>query len=188
MTVRPIIFSAPMVKALLAGNKHQTRRLATSPLRKCEPGDLLYVRETFRHWRASASGKTAVYSADDRWIDWGSGENFVEKVQWLTPATPSIHMPRWASRLTLRVDAVRVERLQSISKPDAIAEGIERVEQNGLTFWQDYLDFEEAWSDPRTSYRSLWEKLHGRDSWLSDPDVLVLSFAVIEDNVDRLAA
>lgn len=195
--IRPIIFSGPMVRAILDGRKTQTRRLAASPLRRCEPGDLLYVRETFRHWRGSASGKTAIYSADDRWIDWGSGENFIQKVQWLSPATPSIHMPRWASRITLRIEAVRVEPLQAISEEDAKAEG--------LAFHNDPSDVDPKFPDgyyyiaynpgpqcPRPTavetYAALWRQLHGADSWDSNPDVLVLSFTSIAGNVDRIAA
>jgi hypothetical protein len=67
----------------------------------------LYVRERFHPWKGSASGRTIVYTADDRWIDWGSGENFIDKVEWLTAATPAVCMPRWASRLTLQIEAVK---------------------------------------------------------------------------------
>lgn len=171
MTVRPIIFSGPMVQALLDGRKTQTRRLATSPLRKCEPGDRLYVRENFFQF-----GGPVAYAAD------ANEPLFPRKM------TPSIHMPRWASRLTLEVEAVRVEALNWISAADAIAEGIEPVEQDGVTYWQDYLDDEEAYDDPRISYQSLWEKLHGIESWFVNPGVVVLTFKVLADNVDRIAA
>jgi len=71
-----------------------------------KPGDELWVCESFRRWRGSASGKTIVYDADDRWIDYGSGENFIDRVTWLTPSTPPSKMPKWASRLRLRVERV----------------------------------------------------------------------------------
>src|SRR5579872_7240504 len=121
MTDRPIIFSAPMVRALRGGRKTMTRRLATSPLAKARAGDRLWVRESFTLYDREEpieGGKffrrvpTPMYAADyegfnkpDR--DWS----------W----SPSIHMPRWASRLTLIVTAVKVERLQEISEEDARA-------------------------------------------------------------------
>jgi hypothetical protein len=176
VTDRPIIFSGPMVRALLDGRKTQTRRLAASPLRRAEVGDRLWVRETFRHWQGSASGKTAVYAVDDQWIDWGSGERFVEKVQWLSPATPSIHMPRWASRLTLDVTAVRIEHLQAISVFDAAAEGHPRSDD---AYPEDvHLDAARDW------YMDLWDSLHPKQPWSSNPPVVVLEFEVRQANID----
>lgn len=185
MTVRPIIFSGPMVLALLEGRKTQTRRLATSPLRKCEPGDRLYVRETFHPWTGSASRKTIAYVADGQWIDWGSGWRGKPDGNFLTRATPSIHMPRWASRLTLEVEAVRVEPLQSICPADALAEGVTNEMVHRCVREFDNPLPEDSWVG---GYAWLWSSLHGRESWDSNPDVLVLSFSVIADNVDRLAA
>jgi hypothetical protein len=109
MKVQSITMSQPTVRALLANDKTQTMQLTSSSsrLRTLQPGDLLYVRERFHPWTGSASGRTIVYTADDRWIDWGSGENFIDKVEWLTVATPAVCMPRWASRLTLQIEAVK---------------------------------------------------------------------------------
>lgn len=174
-----------MVLALLAGRKTQTRRLATSPLHRTEVGDRLWVRETFQHWRGSASHKTAVYAADDTWLDHGSGETFVDKVTWLTPATPPIHMPRWASRLTLEVTDVRVEHLQAISRADAIAEGLCLASDHIEEVWRwPEPDHEGLWLSPRAAYRWLWGQLHGRESWDANPEVVALTFEVKRGNID----
>jgi len=150
---RPIIFSGPMVQALLAGRKTMTRRLATSPLRKCQPGDRLWVRESF-----SSSDPGPVYRADhgDEATGWG----------W----TPSIHMPRKHSRLTLIVNAVKFERLQDINGLDALAEGITREE--GVSPWRTFL--------------RLCNSLHGEGAWQANPEIVALSFTVIRSNIDAV--
>lgn len=150
MVDRPMIFSAPMVRALLEGRKTQTRRLmpgqawlaqAYDPIvsgrriynyagdelvseARFAPGDRLWVREAWRatgEWdchppRAIQPGYTR-YEADPC-VAHSYGK-----------LRPSIFMPRWASRLTLMVTDVKVERLQDISEADAVAEGIERSEK-----------------------------------------------------------
>lgn len=95
---------------------------------------------------------------------------------------PSIFMPRWASRITLEITKVRVERLNEISTKDCIAEGIESsLPSPGCAFvYKDYLDCAtdvfEWFSDPRDSYRSLWESINGRGSWENNPWVWVIEF------------
>jgi hypothetical protein len=103
---------------------------------------------------------------------------------------PGIHMPRWASRLTLTVLDVRVQRLQDISEEDAIAEGIgSNPVQEGT--WIDYPERTSAagWSDPRKSFRSLWDSINGRRegaSWNDNPWVVALSFCVERKNIDAV--
>jgi len=193
MTDRPIIFSAPMVLALIAGRKTQTRRLATSPLRRCEVGDRLYAREAFGVASIFTDVVEVRYQASER----GCYTDFVEQVP-VAAATgakvtwpkyrPSIHRPRWASRLTLIIEAVRAEPLQAISEADAVAEGIEFVtETSSGRFYRNYRGGDcpmMAWG----SYRSLWESLHGEESWAENPDVVALSFRVVRENIDRIAA
>lgn len=200
MKERPILFSAPMVRALLAGTKTQTRRVmsekhcwhfieATGDLALCpygRPGDRLWVRETWvpdppidDSWASTAwngCGRT-VSEIPERFhhprfcnyaADWLHGP-----IRW----TPSIHMPRWASRITLEVTDVRVERLQSISESDAIAEGIEIKfdgQGNPLTFGGtiDALRPHAA----REAYRALWESINGLGSWDANPWVWVVEF------------
>ena len=183
----PIIFSAPMVRALLEGRKTQTRRLAwrpapviaivteghptqevrnPSPWQRVQPGDRLWVRETF----AAPALMPTQYRADPpiRCGHW-DGER--------GPWKPAIHMPRWASRLTLTVTAVRVQRLQEISEDDAQAEGIvSRVAPNGHVTWHipDLI----CGQSPRRAFRLLWDALHGPTAWEANPEVVALSFTV----------
>lgn len=146
MTEHPIIFSTPMVRAILDGRKTQTRRVARnqpSPgnyLDPCPygvPGDRLWVRETWAGNRPRVCYKADMtsYGVADA-IDLDSGEVipdaklFPETVGIGVPVPktwrPSIHMPRWATRLFLIVDDVRVQRVQEISEADAVAEGFNR--------------------------------------------------------------
>ena len=96
---------------------------------------------------------------------------------------PSIHMPRWASRIDLEVVKMRAERLQDISEADAIAEGIEAAEGKADGgFWMNYLTGK--WEFPAEqnqkgaidSYKSLWESINGHGSWSANPWVWVVEF------------
>lgn len=173
MTDRPIIFSASMVRALLDGRKTMTRRLAwrsngkegehfvaqamQSPWTKVGVGQRLWVRENrWRNGGYAATDKPSI--ANDGMI-------------------PSIHMPRFASRLTLLVTARKVERVQDINETDAKAEGVLDIE---------FPDGRKA--SPVLLFRALWCKLHGDESWEENPEIVCLSFKVIPENVDALAA
>lgn len=208
MKERPILFSAPMVRAILAGNKTQTRRVvkpqphkvdggvpfgdapawahaepgsAVMPCTYGKRGDQLWVREThapqpdcllaWDRWRSGLGGEKPIihYAAD------------ALETSWVDRWRPSIHMPRWASRITLEVTGVRVERLQGISKNDAQAEGIERMEDfYDCPCWRVYGEPDGADvvapDDPIGSYRSLWELIHGPGSWDTNPWVWVVEF------------
>jgi len=198
---RPVLFSAPMIRAILEGRKTVTRRIVkpqpyladngehwiwdgkkcaamwavteTPNLSDCCPhgqaGDRLWVRETFAHiWTDKERDWHCVYVADGipEYLPKG------EVIKW----TPSIHMPRAYSRLTLEVVSVRVERLQQISAKDAKAEGCEYRIQcgNGMTT-QEHDGT--GWID---GYRQLWETLHGPGSWELSPWVWVIEFRRIE--------
>jgi hypothetical protein len=205
MTDRPIIFSAPMVRALLDGRNTQARRLTTSPLRQCAVGDRLWVRESFfvmsddYGWEDYASrqgcqpDRTIGYRADQDDgpmiddCDWEPPRNAKREVHGLAGEDdteawtligdiPSIYMPRWASRLTLIVEAVRVEPLQAISEADALAEGVDRIRFPEVGDW--------GW--PQRKYRDLWNSLHGADSWDANPEVVALTFRVVRGNIDRI--
>lgn len=167
MSDRPIIFSGSMVRAILAARKTMTRRLATSPLRKCEPGDLLWVRETIA---THAAAEPRVYAKGDG-HPWGSpiyratfGGGMLPECEGFTKWRPSIHMPRWASRITLQVTGVKIERLQDISREDALAEGVDGGSGPGYDF-------------ALHAFKSLWEALHGETAWGENPDVIAISFA-----------
>src|SRR5690606_6141569 len=88
------------------------------------------------------------------------------KARWRSP----IHMPRWASRLTLTVTNVRVQRVAEISSADAIAEGC-AVHANSATIDCDT-------PDPRDEFRALWNGIHGPDAWDRNPWVAAISFSV----------
>lgn len=189
-TARPILFSAPMIQALLAGRKTQTRRIVKpqppdnlAMYRHCDGwrydgvdyqgdetercpygivGQYLWVRESLYQF-----GGRIEYAAD-----YGA-PSFTRKT------TPSIHMPRWASRLTLRITDVRVERLQDISETDSLAEGIQKVgsrwEAQGIC------------ATPVSAvdaYRLLWSYINGAGSWATNPWCWCLSFSVEKRNVD----
>lgn len=118
MKERPILFSAPMVQAILAGSKTQTRRVVKSPGMESpcpygEIGDFLWVRETW-----GVRDGMIVYRANDEDMPLDKGEKW----------KPSIHMWRNASRITLEITNVRIERLQEISESDARAEGVSKYE------------------------------------------------------------
>lgn len=204
MTDRPIIFSAPMVRALLAERKTQTRRIYKVPSGSyveqggvwamtdgCAygdaalpytPGDRLWVRENCATW----GDHEAIYRADDA-VEYGlavSDGKFGAKWK----ARPSIHMPRWASRLTLTVSDVRVQLLQDISEADAIAEGIDRLPDSGVPNHFS-VSVDGGWlSDPTAigAYGLLWEHIHGPGAWDANPWVAALTFTVQRGNIDQI--
>lgn len=197
MTVRPIIFSGPMVRRLIALGKTQTRRLATSPLRKVQPGDRLYVREKWQLHSRASDLCTVVYGASEN-LSWTEfhGQFPDVNAEGMSPKPfqegwrSSLHMPRWASRITLEVTAVRVEPLQAISHEDCVAEGVEPLGGDGPNFYT--VNLPNGWNysqpTPRPCYETLWRELHGQGSWDANPDVLVVSFTPIAGNVDQLVA
>jgi hypothetical protein len=214
MTDHPVIFSAPMILALLAGRKTQTRRLAyrpckacgapgtceherrTSPWRNVKAGDRLWVRESLKSDRMEnfLSGErttnaiVAYYAADDSECVEQSGFNLA----WIWEKTklPSIHMPRTFCRLTLIVTATKVERVQYISNEDAMAEGIESRMADVISMrWPAYFGDPSIASDtPKEAFAALWSMIHGTDSWNANPEVVALTFRVIKANIDSQAA
>jgi hypothetical protein len=173
-----------MVRAILNGSKTQTRRVVKLkpwhslqeredgtlwpwmhdndrdcdhwlPCPYGQPGDRLWVRETFaegihqmadaNHWAYAADRFGTQQRLSDRW-------------------KPSIHMPRSASRITLEITIVRVERLQDISEADAMAEGVNAGK---------YLGLERA---NARAFSELWESINGPDSWAANPWVWVIEF------------
>lgn len=186
MKERPILFSAPMVRALLAGTKTQTRHIvkaryrgtpdthdirfdANDGLWYCErgqwmqscpygvPGDRLWVRET---WACPG----AVPRSDDpvrpgMRIEYRASE--ARAHGW----RPAIHMPRWACRLVLEVTGVRVERLQDITEADARAEGAPLVAQ-----------FNAYDGKHITGFARMWASINGEGSWETNPWVWVIEF------------
>lgn len=212
MTERPILFSAEMVRAILKGDKTQTRRvMKVQPYAdsivtvkhyhptvidrhgdmqpgpeifgalwgngeyglRCPygaPGDLLWVREGFAVqpllWADNRGPQPIHYTADQ--IIGFAGKPDTRQIEDYR-SKPSIHMPRWASRITLEVKSVRVERLQDISEDDARAEGCPYPPE-----WANrFMDRDET---ARTWFKSLWNRISGPGAWGDNPWVWVISF------------
>lgn len=225
MADRPILFSGPMVRALLAGTKTQTRRMLNpQPPEGADlvglyapgltavfevltqrgpdyavrlrhmPKDRLYVRET---WQGLSFGDylpTKSKTCDLRFAatdTLGTASKDVRGYPW----RPGIHMPRWASRITLTVTDVRVERLQAINAVDALAEGVSSTEHwrpkdvEGKPFEDKWWDDFTFWSEyPQLAYRELWEAINGPGSWEANPWVAAYTFTVELGNIDQLRA
>lgn len=180
MKERPILFSAPMVRALLEGRKIQTRRVVKlnasgraekggrnwhlddpNALLACpygQPGDRLWVRET---WLRTANEEIN-YRADGGYPEGAA--------KMLGGWRPSIFMPRHASRILLEITAVRVERLQDISASDAVAEGALNQSAADQFAQVHAIDM----------YRCIWSGINGAESWDKNPWVWVIEFKRIE--------
>lgn len=238
MRERPILFSAPMVRAILAGTKSQTRRVVKpqpdfaqvhewngETIRDCEarawcwkghdfgdgdpcnatpgpemaalcpygvPGDRLFVKET---WRTALDlDKFSPAQIGEKAIDagypkpWAPLKYEADSVEvnrfglrdlgdaW-GKTRVSIHMPMWASRISLEVTGVRVERLQAITEEDARAEGVERYDDDGVTY---YGPLNRGHACARVAFEQLWRTINGPESWSSNPWVWVVAFRRVE--------
>lgn len=210
MKEKPILFSAPMVRAILDGRKTQTRRVLKSkdgiimrlintmqsemqehlellgwrplipghlviPCKFGQPKDTLWVRETWQGFR-----QTCIES--DEWEPMDSPKDrHNEKFDPVYRADgksqpdkwfPAIHMPRWASRITLEIINVRVERLKDISEADARAEGAREVD------WE--YDNGECPESCKEAFECLWNHINGPDSWAANPWVWVIEFKLVK--------
>lgn len=224
MKEKPILFSAPMVRAILSGLKSQTRRILkpqpvmrdfvngqmqnglmechhsggwcrVTPSGMCDcgkkkgevwncpygqPGDILWVKENY--WMhdspyafASSDGNVTDGDGHRRLVGWSAtmdSDSVRIAKDYGCKQRPSIHMYRWASRITLKVTNVRVERLQDINEADAMAEGV-------------FNKSEEKYWDPSRNihitpnvhdYMQLWDKINGPGSWALNPWVWVVEF------------
>ncbi|WP_322070943.1 hypothetical protein, partial [Paraburkholderia bannensis] len=197
MKERPILFNGPMIRALANGTKTQTRRIVKQS-HICESkiqrddngalwshdtyrcphgvsGDRLWVRETLAPTRAGVCGDIVDwhYAADGAKVPRmpGLAPQFSDAMAFAHLArmsVPSIHMPRWASRITLEVTGVRVERLQAISEADAEAEGI--------GFLRQVPDYDETLT-ARDLFHCLWDAVTPKDTdWNANPWVWVIEF------------
>lgn len=206
MTDRPILMSAPMVRALLDGRKTQTRRLAWRDCDgvghdcpKCggtglvptiwqsvKPGDRLWVRETSRWYKQSMEGGIPPY---EQKIEYCADSKPEVPSDW--PKRASIHMPRWASRLTLLVTAAKTERVQEISEEDAEAEGAFELSRTGDDpMHPTWTMTGESWryNTPRSAFESIWCILHTKPGtrWEDNPEVVALTFEVHKRNIDAM--
>jgi hypothetical protein len=202
---RPILFSSAMVNAILQGRKTMTRRILGSGhsfgvkikngarawlnLEKCNSddfkeiitycpygkiGDILWVRETWLYWELF---KAYVYKADDNDKLFLSFGQTIDNAKW----KPSIFMPKDACRIYLRLTDVRIERLQDISEDDAKAEGLSFWQLDKRTGYKDYLAKDiRYFENPIESFKSLWQSIHGNQSWDNNPWVFAIEFERIE--------
>lgn len=248
MVDRPILFSAPMVRALLEGRKTQTRRIITPnnlriytggldypgsfvkpdqatfeaafnnarKFRRIEHvmtwvtdpvthqigaimsqwtgrvaysvGDRLWVREAWAPLNAithndpgtQALADGVFYKADDSTVE---GE--------ITRWHPSIHMPRKASRITLEIADVRIERLQAISETDAIAEGCTQALADDIMEPEELAVYASTHilcpdAHARILFETLWDQVNGPDAWERNPWVAAYTFHVINRNIDQI--
>jgi len=189
---RPILFSGPMVRAILAGSKTQTRRIVkpqpkwegalwpdegsclrwqdvmdnTDYYAGCQwcphggPKDRLWVREKFLGWYNTGDktfSHVAAFAAD--------GYKLEEGERWKSP----IYMPRRASRLTLEIESVRVQRLQEISEDDAVAEGVDEVSMEDVR--------RQATLSRRDDFAQLWNRINAKRGfgWETNPWVWALT-------------
>ena len=197
---RPVLFSGPMVRAILDGRKKMTRRVVRpqpdlSAMRwngerweRCygypaghdgmehecpyQPGDRLWVRETFGYAHADGEGGNPV-----DWVIYKADGDCDERCgRW----RPSIHMPRWASRITLEVVWVRVERVREITVEDARAEGVGDTARERAA--QDRAGGKDTAFSYRAAFARLWDGIYaGRGfGWDADPWVWVIGFRVAE--------
>lgn len=219
MADRPILMSAPMVRATMREvevpdtGKTNTRRIPRGEVLQEEAlpseaqedldlrgwgrypqadgsavwvkvpwavGDRAWVRET---WAQHTRAEDRVYAKGDG-HPWGSpiyratfGAILAPACEGFTPWRSPIHMPRWASRLTLMIEDVRVQRLQDISEEDARAEGWPNTP--GAALRDAY---------PIGWFGNLWDDIHGHGAWDANPWVAALTFRAIHTNIDALDA
>lgn len=239
MDDKPILFSAPMVQALLDGRKTQTRRVL-----KPQPGENATVERAGRgwwvwDWEGLGFGsedqrelpKITVAKGDRLWVReahaivgnvdpgyvlyrangyesecerYGFDQSYPSEsdVRW----RPSIHMPRWANRLTLVVTDVRIQRLQDISETDARAEGVEEVsaqwppnEEDGFEGapYPSFADYGKnangcfsGYGAAGLSFMKLWDSINDARGfgWANNPWIVAYTFKVHKQNIDRLSA
>lgn len=221
MADRPILMSAPMVRALLAGTKTQTRRVLRVPAHpavrdwvldsefratarahseevatqyvttfphgrvRCpygQPGDRLWVREN--GWQRPECSERDMRDGADTWPAYeydadGIDHAHVELLkEWGWKRRPSIHMPRWASRITLALTDVRVQRVQEISEDDALAEGADGPHPAS---WHP--DASEIGPSSYVSgYRDIWNSINGPGSWEANPWAWALTFKATKNS------
>lgn len=196
-----------MVRALLDGRKTQTRRIlgTTGRCNIFEPGvwsdsyvldpgnaewraqhtpyavgDRLWVKETWRTHRSWDEAKPSEILACSRvWFE-ADRDNCDQHGK----VRVSIFMPRWASRLTLIVTEVRVERLNDCSEADAIAEGLEWVVPGK---WAVDRTLPIIGDGPVRVYSELWDSINGVGAWEANPWVVAVSFEVVRANIDQVA-
>jgi hypothetical protein len=182
----------PMLTEAAQTFGYSVRSVLDGLLGRCpygQSGDRLWVREA---WGFTAKVTT---DAHERWMRERDGTHLIYRAtsgtEQAAPWRPSIHMPRWASRITLEVVSIKVERLNNISEADAIAEGIENnpsLDPAGTCHWRHYGREHTGINCPIESYRTLWESINGAGSWEANPWVWCVEFRRIDTQAVKQAA
>lgn len=194
MKERGMIFNGEMVRAIIDGRKTQTRRPVKLPVHDknlgCElagnelagelsagnylnsafgkQGDRIWVRETWARYNIDQDSYDMAYRATPP-ADWPEGGRW----------RPSIHMPRWASRILLEITDVRVERLNAISEEDARAEGI--IDGGCLNCGEpEPCGCANPEPDATDAFTYLWQSIYGQENWNANPWVWVIEFKRVE--------
>lgn len=222
MNFYPMLFSPPMVTAILNGSKTMTRRALK--VKGCKPftplntwdldsinywnidyfpygkvGDVLYVKETFYalgKWVKNGTTKIGKQKFKFQYAKTLTGPCILFN----TPQTvstkkdgvarwykrPSLFMEKIFARLFLEITAIRCEHLKDISEADAAAEGVEKgsaydhLYNIDLATHRDYLTGQMKWIKAKLSFKTLWQKINGKESWDANPWVWVIEFKRIE--------
>jgi hypothetical protein len=198
MKERPILFSGPMVRALLAGTKTQTRRAikAVAPTGEVRWSDHNPgwwhvhndpIHNTWSRLKCPYGDpgdrlwvREACFTDDERRIALYAADGYLAVAHY--KRRNYIHMPRWACRLVLEVTGIRVERLRAIGVENAIAEGLLRHNGEVETWWGNGREGGAPhlntcrWLSPVECYRDLWESINGAGSWTINPWVWVVEF------------
>jgi hypothetical protein len=201
MKKRPIIFSTPMIQAILKGRKTQTRRVIkpqpTYPYWcgighgwddghgyeiKCryEVGDILWVRETWANtYNILTDDKREIrkyiYKADNSYLPSGFDDSVWQKVKW----RPAIYMPYEAARIFLKVKNIKIERLQDITEEDAISEGIQKQTiYDSFRKPKAYVYCNTCKDTAKEAFQMLWDSINAKRGfdWNTNPYVWVIEF------------
>lgn len=208
---RPILFSAPMVRALLNGGKTQNRYVVKFPRENIFTPDFenawvdgaancQYLHVPYQDKRSGPDNLSMRLSCPHAEI---GGRLWVREAYSLIPdpdvpsghsailyeadgdhrgrLEPSIHMPRWASRIDLEIIALRVERLQDISEADALAEGVQKNPAGGFFAETGHAGFVlPVQRTAKGAFNALWDSNNGRSSWKANPLVWIVEFKKLE--------
>lgn len=204
MRSRGIIFSAPMVRRLLADQKTQTRRIVKPQPELGEHGyqwpsnrarSMVEIRDMGGLSPYGARGDRLWVRESVRWVDGRAvfmadgGPCVIDTWCWKRPTLTAIHMPYGARRLNLEVTGVRVERLHDITEDDAIAEGARLFDDipdpNPYKQGSRWSMFEPTSTDEclgtaRYAFANAWNKINGEGAWDANPLVWVVTFKRVE--------
>ncbi|EMO5717462.1 hypothetical protein RVW00_002442 [Enterobacter bugandensis] len=214
-----MIFNGEMVRAILDGRKTQTRRIIKPQPVMYEPGQSIHVSDMINDALRCPFGAVGDRIwVRETWAEAGAGApdmklyraNYPEHVpthyENVPPAdeirwTPSIHMPRWASRLTLEITGVRVEKLDKISEEDAISEGMQGVICPSCKGDPDYSTTQfdpdtlaavdeihcQSCESNRSKFFALWDSIYGEGNHCMGDWVWVIEFKVVPNVQDNPA-